>query len=232
MGAAEGVEGLEDFQNVFGPGAGELRGEFGGRDGRGGGVQGGFHGLNTLGEGFGPRRFRFALPRRGLGGFGGLQVQGALRAGLILRAQPVNDAALFLRCPFRVQFHEALQNLGIGQGGGLAVGGEDGGVEIVVELLEDGHQPLVVNELFLVGERFPGAEFFEDVVKAGEGEAVLRLHALAVRVEFFGQLAECKLSPNFINASCSCFYDQAEPCTVLALHGKRHRFQPNSNHGQ
>ena len=35
---AKGFEGLEDFQNVRWLGAGELFGEVGGRDGRGGGV--------------------------------------------------------------------------------------------------------------------------------------------------------------------------------------------------
>ena len=47
-----------------------------------------------------------------------------------------------------------------------------------------------MDQFFLVGEFFTGADFFEDVVKAGEREAVLGLDALAVRVQFLRQFAD------------------------------------------
>ena len=73
--------------------------------------------------------------------------------------------------------------------------GADGGVEVVVDLLEDGDQALVADLPVLRGQGCPGAEFFKDVVNAGEGEVgMLGLLALAVRVEPFARLADsCRL---------------------------------------
>ena len=68
--------------------------------------------------------------------------------------------------------------------------GADGGVEVVVDLLEDGDQALVVDLPVLRGQGCPGAEFFKDVVNAGEGEVEMQgLLALAVGVEPFAKLA-------------------------------------------
>ena len=68
--------------------------------------------------------------------------------------------------------------------------GADGGVEVVVDLLEDGDQALVVDLPVLRGQGSLGAEFFKDVANAGEGEVgMLGLLALAVRVEPFAKLA-------------------------------------------
>ena len=66
---------------------------------------------------------------------------------------------------------------------GPAVGVEDGGVEVVVELAQDGDQALFVDHAFLGGEGFAAAEFVQHVVHAGQGEAwVLGLLAFAVGV--------------------------------------------------
>ena len=113
-----------------------------------------------------------------------------LAFGLIVRAQPVDDAAFFLGGALGVQGDEPFQNFRVGQGGGPAVGGEHGGVEVVVQLFQDGDEAGVVDDFFLVGEFFTGADFFEDVVKAGEREAVLGLDALAVRVQFLRQFTD------------------------------------------
>ena len=53
-----------------------------------------------------------------------------------------------------------------------------------MDLLENGNEALVVDRLFLGGQRGAGADGFEDVVQAGEREVwVKRLLLLAVRVE-------------------------------------------------
>jgi hypothetical protein len=39
---------------------------------------------------------------------------------------------------------ESFEDFGVGQGRGPAIGGEDGGVEVVVELAPDGDEALVV----------------------------------------------------------------------------------------
>ena len=75
-----------------------------------------------------------------------------------------------------------------------AVGFEDGGVEVVVKLFEDGDEALVVDLLVLGGEGFAAAELFQDVVDAGEGEAGMRfLLALAVRVQPLAEVADALL---------------------------------------
>lgn len=66
---------------------------------------------------------------------------------------------------------------------GQAVGFEDGGVEVVVELFEEGDEAVVVDDFFLIGEGLFFAEFFEDVVHPGEGEVgVLGLAGFAVAI--------------------------------------------------
>jgi hypothetical protein len=71
---------------------------------------------------------------------------------LILGAQPVDDAAFFVGGALGVEVDEAFEDFGVGEGGGPALGGEDGGVEVVVELLEEGDEALVVDEALFVGE--------------------------------------------------------------------------------
>ncbi len=75
-----------------------------------------------------------------------------------------------------------------------AIGFEDGGVEIVVELLEDGDEALVVDGFFFGVERLSRAELFQDVVHARERER--RMHLLlplAVRVQTLTQVADALL---------------------------------------
>jgi len=72
--------------------------------------------------------------------------------GLVLRAQPVYHAARFHSGALGVQGDEAFQNFRIGQGGGPAVGGEDRGIEFVVQFFEDGDEALVMDEFFFGGQ--------------------------------------------------------------------------------
>jgi len=87
----------------------------------------------------------------------------------------------FLGDALGVHGDESFKNFRVRQIGRPAVGGEHGGIEVVVQLFEHGHQPFVVDQFFLVGEFFTGADFFKDVVKAGEREAVLAWRACGVR---------------------------------------------------
>ena len=71
---------------------------------------------------------------------------GLLRLGaawvLVFGAEPADEAGGFFFGALGVEGYETFENFGIGQGCGPAVGGEDGGVEIVVELAEDGNETM------------------------------------------------------------------------------------------
>lgn len=143
------------------------------------------------------------MGREGFGaGEGGLDGWG--RGGvcvLEIRAEVADEAALFLGGALVIEGDEAgeeglFEGLGGGAAAGEDIGGrdggggdvcpavglEDGGIEVVVELLEDGDEALVVDGLVLGGEGLAGTEFLEDVVEAGEGEVgMCLLLAFAVR---------------------------------------------------
>jgi hypothetical protein len=75
---------------------------------------------------------------------------------------------------------------------------QDGFIEFVVDLPEQGDEALVVDLLVLGGEGFSGAEFFEHVVDAGEREAGIQLLlALAVRVQTLAEIADALLEGAF-----------------------------------
>ncbi len=102
--------------------------------------------------------------------------------GLILGAQPADEASLLFFGAFVIERDEALEKFlfellsrfvtsgeAVGEGLRLgeilpAVGLENGGIEVVVDLLEDGDEALVVDLAFLVGEGSAGAELFKHVV--------------------------------------------------------------------
>ena len=97
--------------------------------------------------------------------------------GLEVWAEVFDDALFFFGGALVVEGDEVLEELVVGEGGGPAVGVEDGGVEFVVELFVDGDEAVVVDGFVLGGElgggdfaAVGGAEFFEDVVHVGEGE--------------------------------------------------------------
>ena len=77
-----------------------------------------------------------------------------------------------------------------------AVGGEDGGVQLVVELPEHGDQPMFVDLFLLGGQRFPRPQLLQHVVHAGHGQVgVQLLLALAVGIEGFAQGADATSVP-------------------------------------
>ena len=136
---------------------------------------------------------------------------------LVVRAEVADEAALFFGGSLVIEGDEVGEELLFecfgggstmgedvgGWGGGCdaspAVGFEDSGVEVVVNLLEDGDQSFVVGLPVLRVQGFTGAEFFEDVVYAGEGEVgMLFLLTLAVRVEAFAKVADALLECAFI----------------------------------
>ena len=59
----------------------------------------------------------------------------------------------FFFAAFGVESDKAFEDFGVGQSGGPAVGGEDGGVEVVVELTKDGDEALVVDLFLFFGEQ-------------------------------------------------------------------------------
>ena len=72
-----------------------------------------------------------------------------------------------------------------------AIGGEDGGVEFVVELAQDRDQALFVDELFLGAQGLAAAQLLQHVVHAGHGQpGVQGLAGLAVGVQFLGELPD------------------------------------------
>ncbi len=145
-------------------------------------------------------------------GFGAGEV-GLLRrpkiaaAVLVFRAEPADVAGLFLGGAGVVKRNKARQHLLFSCVLCLqvlcleippAVSFQDGFIQLVVDLLEEGDEALVVNLLVLGGEGFAAAEFFQDVVDAGEGEAgMLLLLALAVRVQPLAEVADALLEWGF-----------------------------------
>ena len=136
------------------------------------------------------------------------------------RAQPADVAGGFFAGAFGVEGDQAfeqgfgegrIRHPGPGRGPGrgvldsglrrndgnqvaLAVGGKDGGVEFVVEGLQDADQALFTEGFVLGSQGFAGTELGEDVVEAGQGQRrVLCLLALAVGVELFGEVADAGL---------------------------------------
>lgn len=69
-----------------------------------------------------------------------------------LRAEPAHEAAGFFGGAGRVEGDQALQDLLVGQRGRPAVGGEDRGGEVVVDLFEDADEAGFVDLAFLVGQ--------------------------------------------------------------------------------
>lgn len=134
----------------------ELFGEIGGGDGGGG--EGVLDGFGALGAFFGPGRFGGFGGFGFLGGFGlfvfgerefALLLLGSLR-GLELGAEPADEAAGFFGGPLGIQGNQPLQDFLVAERARPAVGGEDGLVEVVVDLAEDADEPMLVNQLLLV----------------------------------------------------------------------------------
>ena len=76
-----------------------------------------------------------------------------LAAGVLeVGAEPADDAAAFFFGALVVEGDESAEDFFVGEIGGPAVGVGDGGVEIVVDLFEDGDEALLVDFLFFGGE--------------------------------------------------------------------------------
>lgn len=195
--ASQGLENGGDLILAFLVGPAEAGGE-GDGIGAGFGDQGADAG-DLFGEFVGPGQGRGDGPddtadlRCGEVDFG-LLFDGGARGGggiLILGTQPADESALFLGGALVVEGDEAGEEFlfegFVPRGGGEivpAIGGEHGGVDLVVDLAEEGDEAVVVDLLFLGVQDCAGAERFEDVVDPGEGEVRMQgLLPLAVRVE-------------------------------------------------
>ena len=82
-----------------------------------------------------------------------------LLAGGVLEfvAEPADQAALFFLGPLGVERDQAAEDFFVGEVMGPAIGVGDGGVEVVVDLPQHRHQPLLVNVLH-VGDRQAGMQ--------------------------------------------------------------------------
>jgi hypothetical protein len=107
-------------------------------------------------------------------------------------------ARLLLRA-LAVERDEAGEDVVVAEVGGPAIGVGDGGIEAVVQLLQDQHQAIVEDAPVGGGESGgvgAGAQLLQHVVEAGEGQVgVFRQDTLAVGVELFGDFADrCDLN--------------------------------------
>ena len=99
-------------------------------------------------------------------------------------------ARLFLG-PLVVEGDEVLQDVVLGEALGPAIGFGHGGVDAVVDVLEQAHQPVLVDLLILARDPLASAKLFEGVIHLGQGQlGVLCLPFLAVRIEFLAELAK------------------------------------------
>ncbi len=200
---AEGGEGFEDFFDSFGAVGGCAAEGFSDLLGVGAGQEVGkgcVDGAGLFGEGFGPRLFFERLRFLFGGGFvrrsltyvdGGLFLAGGV---LEVGSEPADYAAAFFVGALVIKGDKAGKDFFVGEVGGPAVGIGDGGVEVVVNLAEDGDEALLVNRLFFGVERLAGAELFEDVVHAGHRERGMQLLlTLAMSVELFAEFANARL---------------------------------------
>jgi hypothetical protein len=75
-------------------------------------------------------------------------------AGRVLEvgAEVFDEALFFFGGALVVEGDEFFEELVVGEGGGPAIGVEDGGVEVVVELFEDGDEAVGVDGAFFEGE--------------------------------------------------------------------------------
>lgn len=114
-------------------------------------------GARLFGERLGPRLF---LARGGGGGDcvelfaegGGDSLGGFLE----VRAEPAHRAGAFLGGALCVEADEAFEDFFVGERGGPAVGVEDGRVEFVVNLAEDGDEAVRVRDALTLAERLVG----------------------------------------------------------------------------
>jgi hypothetical protein len=131
-------------------------------------LEGGADGADAVGEGGGPG-FSFGFGRFGFGGFVVEVVFGFFGGELFLGfgglvgfefgvlefgSEVADQSAGFFGGTLVIEVDEFLEDLFVGESGGPAVGFEDGGVEVVVDLLEDGDESLFVDELFFGGESY------------------------------------------------------------------------------
>jgi len=113
-----------------------------------------------------------------------------LVGGLVFGAEPADQAVAFFFGAIAVEGDEVFEDLLVGDVVGPAVGVEDGGVEVVVDLLEGGDEGAVVVVAIFVGEGLPGAELFEQVIHAGDGDVGMgSLHLLAMGIEAIAHIA-------------------------------------------
>ena len=92
---------------------------------------------------------------------------------LIVGAQPADDATRLLLRALLVERDEAGEDVVVGEIGRPAIGLGHGGIEFVVQFLQDQHEAIVEGVPVLTGQCGgigARAELFQNVVDAGEGK--------------------------------------------------------------
>src|SRR5690606_4592303 len=112
-------------------------------------------------------------------------------AGILeVRAQPAHLAGSFLKPALPVERDQALENVLVAKIDGPAIGLGHGGVDAVVNFLQDADQALLVDNLVLALDRLARAQLFQHVVHLRERElGMLFLSRLAMGVEFLTEVA-------------------------------------------
>ena len=142
----------------------------------------------------------------GLWGIGRRRSQTAATGALVVGAESADVAGFFLGGAGVVEGDEAGEEFGFALWRervqvGPTVGFQHGGIQLVVDLAEQGDEALVVDGFLFGVQRLAGAELFEDIVKASEREVrMLLLLPLAVRIEAFAEFADASFQGGFFKS--------------------------------
>ena len=104
-------------------------------------------------------------------------------------------APRLLRRALPVEGDEAGEHLLLGQVHRPAIGLGHGGVDLVMILLEDEDETIIAHPLIVASERRARLQLLQHIVHLGEGDfRMIRLHLLAVRVEFLAKAGDAGTS--------------------------------------
>ena len=152
--------------------------------------QDGADGGDLFGQGLGPQRLVGGPGRRAHIQFDLLALgDGNAACGvLVIGAQPADQAHRLLGGAGAVQIDQARQDGLVVPIGGPAIGLGHGGVDAIVDALQDAHKARVIGFPVASLDPFAGAQFFQHVVERRQGQSGMRGGLrLAMRVQFLAQ---------------------------------------------
>jgi len=148
---------------------------------------------------FGERRWPGLLAPHGGRSFNGDEATERLLYGrsvgcLELRAKPADHAGCLFGPALGVEGHDVCENLLGAQASGPPVCGEDGLIQLVMNLINASNQAHLVYTMILDRQFLVDPELFQDVVHFCERECGVKLLlALAVRIKALGHFANNRL---------------------------------------